>query len=92
MAGKTLERIRRNIIEATFPQVGKVTVSIGYTMMHGKEDHTKLIDRADRALYHAKEKGRNLSFSFEHLVEKNEIKPLADNIRIDIWDDLISGN
>jgi diguanylate cyclase (GGDEF)-like protein len=56
------ERIRSNIERGRFPNVGpdfRVTVSLGVTEFAGKEDIPTMIGRADKALYRAKETGRN---------------------------------
>ncbi len=51
------EDLRRTLEEALG---GGVTVSFGVSVWHGTGDHmTGLMDRADRALYRSKEKGRN---------------------------------
>ena len=56
------ERIRSTIEQNRFPNMGpdfKVTVSLGVTEFAGKEDIPTMIARADKALYRAKETGRN---------------------------------
>ena len=56
------ERIRSTIEQSRFTSLGpnfKVTVSLGVTEFTGKEDIPTMIARADKALYHAKESGRN---------------------------------
>jgi len=59
---KTLSEHIRNIVNAqSFPEIGNVTISIGITMLIGKERMETFIKRADKALYQAKEDGRNRS-------------------------------
>ena len=56
------ERVRTNIENALFPDLVpdfKVTVSIGLSEYHIREDVEKIISRADKALYRAKKRGRN---------------------------------
>jgi len=56
------ERVRTNIENTLFPDLGpdfKVTVSIGLSEYHIREDVEKIISRADEALYRAKKGGRN---------------------------------
>ncbi|MDD4357809.1 MAG: GGDEF domain-containing protein [Smithellaceae bacterium] len=56
------ERIRSTIEQNRFPNMGvdfRVTVSLGVTEYTGKEDIPTMIARADKALYCAKESGRN---------------------------------
>ena len=54
-----LERLRIAIERFNFPQVGNVTVSIGYTRITPQDIPTLALARADAALYHVKSHGRN---------------------------------
>jgi diguanylate cyclase (GGDEF)-like protein len=54
-----LERLRIAIERYRFPQVGSVTVSIGYTRVTPQDIPTLCLARADAALYHVKSHGRN---------------------------------
>jgi len=54
-----LERLRLAIERHRFPQVGSVTVSIGYTRIAPQDIPTLALARADAALYHVKNHGRN---------------------------------
>jgi diguanylate cyclase len=56
------ERVRSSIEQSIFPDLGpdiKITVSLGLTEYHIREDIGKMIARADEALYCAKKSGRN---------------------------------
>jgi diguanylate cyclase (GGDEF)-like protein len=56
------ERVRANIENILFPDLSpdfKVTVTIGLSEYHIREDVEKIISRADEALYRAKKGGRN---------------------------------
>lgn len=53
------ERLRERIAENDFSIHKHVTVSIGITQYHESEAVDEMIKRADQALYHAKESGRN---------------------------------
>jgi diguanylate cyclase (GGDEF)-like protein len=56
------ERIRSTIEQNRFPNMGpnfRITVSLGVTEFAGKEDIPTMIARADKALYRAKDSGRN---------------------------------
>jgi len=57
-----LERFRDKLANYAFPQVGRVTVSIGCTRIADKFSPDEYIDKADAALYYAKQHGRNHSF------------------------------
>jgi diguanylate cyclase (GGDEF)-like protein len=57
-----IERMRTNIEKCVFPSIGdgfRVTASIGLSEYQMREAVETLIARADRALYRAKEGGRN---------------------------------
>ena len=69
-----LERFRAAVEEYNFPQVGKITVSIGVALISTDEMPRTTIDRADQALYFAKQNGRNQIHAYENLVEQGLIK------------------
>jgi diguanylate cyclase (GGDEF)-like protein len=74
----TLERFRGAVEAYEFPGVGRVTVSIGFARIaDATTPAAMLIDRADEALYFAKEHGRNRVCGWEALVEAGEIQPRA---------------
>lgn len=51
--------IRKGIENSEFPTVGKVTASMGLTLLKKDDSVETLIARADKNLYQAKESGRN---------------------------------
>jgi len=53
------ERIRAKVAAATFPGGLKLTISIGVAATDDSALFTQLMDRADQALYAAKQSGRN---------------------------------
>jgi diguanylate cyclase (GGDEF)-like protein len=63
-----LERFRGNVERYPFPQVGQVTVSMGFTEVQRQDSPTEAFSRADQAVYQAKHHGRNRIFSYEALV------------------------
>jgi len=63
-----LNRFKENVSNFNFPQVGKVTVSAGYTEISENDVSSHLIDNADQALYYAKNNGRNQICYHAHLV------------------------
>lgn len=58
-AQRIFDRFRSGIEQREFPQVGRVTVSIGYASIRLGDQPSVIIDNADSALYWAKENGRN---------------------------------
>ena len=53
------EKLRSALAAEAFPQVGQVTMSLGVAQCVLGEDLKAWIDRADQALYEAKDRGRN---------------------------------
>lgn len=64
------ERVRNKIEAHVFPQIEHVTVSVGYTLIDPHLSPSENIGRADRALYCAKELGRNQVQSFDTLLSR----------------------
>ena len=56
-----LERLRSAVAEYPFPQIGKVTVSAGFTRIVPTDVATTCVERADEALYHAKKRAATAS-------------------------------
>ena len=64
-AGLVAERTRQNIGETTFRYDGKVlslTVSIGIAQLSPSEHITRMLQRADDAMYASKQNGRNRTY------------------------------
>jgi diguanylate cyclase (GGDEF)-like protein/PAS domain S-box-containing protein len=57
------ERVRRAIESTPFADVGTVTLSAGVCSSEHADDAQQLMRHADRALYRAKEHGRNVTFA-----------------------------
>ncbi|MDX1266926.1 MAG: sensor domain-containing diguanylate cyclase, partial [Oceanisphaera sp.] len=58
--GKILaERVRKAVDATDFGSVGKVTISMGVSQWRPGDTSNTLVDRADRAMYAAKQAGRN---------------------------------
>jgi diguanylate cyclase (GGDEF)-like protein/PAS domain S-box-containing protein len=53
------ERIRQTVENLTMPEVGRITVSMGLATLKNNEEAEALLLRADKALYAAKNSGRN---------------------------------
>lgn len=66
-AAAVFERIRAAIEHHVFPQIGTVTVSVGFSQIQPSDAPAMAFARADKALYHAKESGRNRVCAFDTL-------------------------
>jgi diguanylate cyclase (GGDEF)-like protein len=76
-AWHTFERFRQRVESFEFPQVGRVTVSIGFTRIRLGDTPSFILDSADEALYWAKEHGRNQCHAYEALVAAGQLQPAA---------------
>jgi diguanylate cyclase (GGDEF)-like protein len=61
------ERLRKEIKASSFEKIGSLTVSIGISQLTPNDTGSKLFDRADSALYNAKENGRDQVQVFTNL-------------------------
>ena len=69
-AGSAFERLRQTIADTRFPQIQQLTVSVGFTALDPDDTPGTAIERADRAVYEAKDRGRNQSVCAEDLAER----------------------
>ncbi|HYD29848.1 MAG TPA: GGDEF domain-containing protein, partial [Azospirillaceae bacterium] len=67
-ASALFDGFRRAVEEHDFPQVGRVTASVGFVRIVGGRALAELVGQADHALYYAKHNGRNQVRSFDQLV------------------------
>jgi diguanylate cyclase (GGDEF)-like protein len=58
-AQAAFERLRSNVENYIFPRVGRITVSVGFTQLRSGDSPSGAFERADKAVYHAKQHGRN---------------------------------
>jgi diguanylate cyclase (GGDEF)-like protein len=79
-ANIALERFRTMIEKHAFPQVGEITVSIGYVTISKADVPVVVLGRADQALYYAKEHGKNRTCSYEDLTARGELRDVPIRI------------
>jgi len=72
-AARAFERLRDNVERYAFPRVGQITVSVGFTEVRAADTPSSAFERADQAVYHAKEHGRNQVASHAELVAAGHI-------------------
>jgi diguanylate cyclase (GGDEF)-like protein len=72
-ATRAFERLRAATEAYAFPQVGRITVSIGFTEVRPGDNSTMAFERADRAVYWAKSHGRNQVAEHAMLVARGEL-------------------
>ena len=69
MARLTLERFRQTVTDHRFPQIGNIAISIGYAKITENDFPQTILNQADKALYYAKEKGKDRMFSYQELID-----------------------
>lgn len=76
-ARTAFERIRKTVAEHAFPQLQRVTVSIGFVEVSQQQTASDVIGEADEALYFSKLNGRNQVQSYRELLELGKVKKVA---------------
>ena len=74
-----IERFRTNVAAHLFPQVGTVTVSVGFVSIRAGESPVVSLGHADQALYFAKSNGRNQVCHYDELVAGGQLQAVASN-------------
>jgi len=83
---KIFERFRSNIEQHVFPQVGQVTVSVGFSSI-STETPVVILGHADQALYYAKANGRNRVCFYDELVKSGLLHSEATNESVEFFFD-----
>ena len=84
-AAQVFERFRETVAAYDFPQVGRVTISIGAVEIAEQVIASELIGQADQALYYAKSHGRNRLYFYEDLLADGEIHPPENRGSVDLF-------
>jgi diguanylate cyclase (GGDEF)-like protein len=84
-AHAAFDRLRRAVETFSFPQVGKVTVSIGYTTIQPQDAPASCVERADAALYYAKRNGRNQVHNYESLLEQGGLQVKETRSEVELF-------
>jgi diguanylate cyclase (GGDEF)-like protein len=80
-----LERLRKKTEQYSFPQVGRITISVGFTEIRPGDSPSGAFERADKAVYYAKEHGRNQVCGHDALVAQGllaEEKPTVGDMEL----------
>lgn len=70
MAERKLQQFRKTVESTPIPQVGSITVSMGYSRIRDGDFPKTVFDLADKALYHAKQSGRNQVHCYDALARQ----------------------
>lgn len=80
-AAQAMARFRQQVEEHHFPQVGTITVSIGFSQVRLDDTPSNAFDRADKAVYYAKGHGRNQVCEFDALVREGKLSEVEDDTK-----------
>ncbi|WP_298213047.1 GGDEF domain-containing protein [Acidovorax sp.] len=83
-AHKVFNRFRLAVQEYDFPQVGRVTVSLGFVST-SKGAPVEILGQADQALYYAKEHGRNQVCFYDDLVAHGHLTAKVANDDVELF-------
>jgi diguanylate cyclase (GGDEF)-like protein len=83
-ARRIFERFRINVEQHDFPQVGRVTVSLGFASI-SNETPVVILGHADQALYYAKANGRNRVCYYDELVTSGELRSEVSNDTVEFF-------
>ena len=78
-ARRIIDRFRGNVEAYQFPQVGRVTVSIGFVRISPYDSPVVTLGHADQALYYAKTHGRNQVCHYNELIERGLLQTVTSN-------------
>ena len=82
---QVLERFRTKLESYDFPQVGRVTVSIGAVSIDKQEHSVTVLENADKALYYAKEHGRNQTCNYHELIRTGKLEARETQSDIELF-------
>lgn len=85
IASKLVEGFREKIAAHNFSQIGTVTVSVGYAKITVKDFPSTVLESADKALYYAKENGRNCVYNYEQLLAEQKVTPPRKGGAVDLF-------
>jgi diguanylate cyclase (GGDEF)-like protein len=84
-AGLAFERLRTSVQGYAFPQVGSISVSVGYTRLRPGDTPSSSFERADRAVYWAKGHGRNRVCSHADLMASGDLVDAAKSGDVELF-------
>ncbi len=85
-ASSAFERLRTNIEEHYFPQLGTITVSIGFVSINTSTP-VVILGHADQALYYGKSHGRNQVCFYDELVRRGQLHSEVINDHVEFFFD-----
>lgn len=83
-ACSAMERLRAAVAAHEFPQIGHITVSVGFAATDSGAP-VEILGRADQALYYAKEHGRNRVCHYEELVASGALARKVEHSEVELF-------
>ncbi len=84
-AAVAFERLRANVAGYVFPQVGRITISVGFTALRPTDSPSAAFERADRAVYFAKQNGRDQVQHYAALVAAGRLADAARDSDVELF-------
>ncbi len=84
-AASVLERLRLAVAAYRFPQVAHITVSVGFTALRPSDTPSAAFERADRALYHVKQNGRDGVAGHAQLVAQGHLQDRTRDNQVELF-------
>jgi diguanylate cyclase (GGDEF)-like protein len=84
-AEAAFNRFRVATQEHVFPQVGRITISLGFTALRPGDTPSAAFERADKAVYYAKSHGRNQVCNHAALVKSGEVTEVTDTHELEMF-------
>ena len=83
-ARQVFNRFRITVKKNLFPQVGQITVSLGF-VPSGNGAPVEILGQADQALYYAKENGRNRMCYYDDLIASGALVAKVSNDEVELF-------
>lgn len=83
-ARKVLDRFREKVESHHFPQVGRITVSLGFVGITG-DSSVVILGHADQALYYAKNQGRNQVCYYDDLINAGLLESKVSRSEVEFF-------
>ena len=84
VAHKVFERFRETVQNHVFPQIGQVTVSVGFVSTVSGSP-VEILGQADQALYYAKQNGRNQVRFYDDLLASGQLQPRVNHEDMELF-------
>jgi len=83
-AHRVFNRFRTSVESYPFPQVGRITVSLGFVSTDTGAP-VEILGKADQALYYAKENGRNRVCYYDDLISGGQLTAKVSNEDVELF-------